>query len=106
MELVELKQRLGLNEDDTSVDSRLQFALEDAIDFVNRNCNQTFIEMPSAAKRVIAKFVQFELQGNNGIKSESMDGMSQTFESSEERNRALITELSRAGLRKIRFIPL
>lgn len=107
MDLDELKLRLGIPLDDASQDSKLTFMLEDAVDFVKRSCNNSFDEgLPPVAKRVIAKYVQFDLSKNDGIKSESIDGLSQTFESAEERNASLIAELSQAGLRRIRFIPL
>lgn len=106
MDLAELKQRLGINEADTSMDTKLQFALEDAIDFVTRSCNQTFDVIPNTAKRVIVKFVQYELLDNTGVTNESIGGMSQAFESSKDRNDTLLRELSSAGLRRIRFIPL
>ncbi|CAM5191447.1 hypothetical protein LSPH26S_05523 [Lysinibacillus sphaericus] len=37
----------------------------------------------------VAQYVAFELQGNAGIKSESIAGMSQSFDSADERNNTL-----------------
>lgn len=109
MNLNELKVLLEITDD--SKDAYLQLKLDEAIDFVKRVCNQEFIKdnkltLPAVAKGVIATYVQYELNGNTGIKSESIAGMSQSFESSEERDNALINRLSVAGLRKIRFTPI
>ncbi|MFC5541558.1 phage head-tail connector protein [Ureibacillus suwonensis] len=111
MTLDELKRRLQIPDEDTSKDEYLQDVLEEAIEWVQCVCNQDFLvdgelKLPSVAKSVIAQYVNFEMQNNAGIKSESIGGMSQTFDSVEERNQALISKLSSAGLRKLRFKPL
>jgi len=110
MILEELKIRLQIPTEDTSNDAYLTLILEDAISFVQTACNNDFMVngvliLPTAAKNVVAQYVAFELQGNTGIKSESIGGMSQTFDSANERNNVLISKLSAAGLRRIRFRP-
>jgi hypothetical protein len=111
MTLDELKRRLQIPDEDTSKDEYLQIVLEEAIGWVQNVCGQDFIvdgelRLPAVAKSVIAQYVSFELQNNAGVKSESIGGMSQTFDSVDERNQALISKLSSAGLRKLRFKPL
>lgn len=110
MELQELKTRLQMEQTETANDAYLQLQLDDAIEWVQRVCNQSFIvgdtlTLPNTAKSVVAQCVAFELQGNAGIKSESIGGMSQTFDSVAERNQSFISKLSAAGLRKVRFVP-
>lgn len=110
MELKELKILLQLPESDTSNDAYLEMKLGEAIDWVVRVCGQSFLVndklmLPRVAKGVVAQYVAFELQGNHGIKSESIAGMSQTFDSINERDSALISKLSQARLRKMRFTP-
>lgn len=110
MDLTELKQRLQIPTNDTTNDTYLQIQLTDAIDWVKRVCNQDFmvnnvLTLPNTAKSVVAQYVAFEVQGNSGVKSESIGGMSQSFDSVAERNQSLISKLSAAGLRKIRFVP-
>jgi len=99
-----------MNQSDESTDAYLKLKLNEAIEWVQGVCNQSFIvneviKLPSIAKGIVAQYVLFELQGNTGIKSESIAGMSQAFDSAEERNDALIKKLSSAGLRKLRFRP-
>ncbi|RUL56468.1 phage head-tail connector protein [Lysinibacillus antri] len=106
MNLNELKTLLP-NTNNLS-DAYLQLKLDEAVDFVKRVCNQDFtvdgvLTLPASVKGIVAQYVDFELQGNAGIKSESIGGMSQTFDSVEERNNALIKKLSSLGLRKLRF---
>ncbi|EWG12741.1 phage head-tail connector protein [Cytobacillus firmus] len=106
MNLDELKARLRIS--DTTQDEFLKVALDDAIDFVQRTCNRDFLidgelKLPPAAKSIAALYVSYEMVANPGIKSESIAGMSQTFESGEERDSALLAQLTSAGLRRIRF---
>lgn len=108
MTLEELKVRLDIPIEDTSHDAKLILLLEDAIDFVVRTCNQTFfvnevVTLPPIAQNVVAAFVRSELSGNDGVTSESIGGMSQSFESSEVRNTALTSKLRKAGLIRVRF---
>ena len=110
MDLQELKTRLQMDQTDTTNDTYLQLQLNDAIDWVQHVCNQSFmvngvLTLNNVAKSVVAQYVSFEIQGNAGIKSESIGGMSQTFDSFTERNQSLIRKLSSAGLRKVRFRP-
>src|SRR5699024_3525050 len=106
MDLEELKLRLDIAVDDTSNDDRLTLMLEDAIDFVRRICGREFDPLPPTVKSVITKFVQYEYSGmNDGVVSESIGGMSQTFGSKEERDRSLTDELRRARLIRMKFTP-
>lgn len=111
MKLGDLKQLLKMPLAESDDDVYLQLKLVEAIEWVQGVCNQSFIvngalKLPSVAKGVVAQYVAFELQGNTGIKSESIAGMSQAFDSAEERNNALIKKLGSAGLRKLRFRSL
>lgn len=110
MTLEELKVRLDISIEDTSRDAKLQLLLADAIDFVVRTCNQSFlvnevVTLPPTAQNVVAAFVRSELSGNDGITSESIGGMSQSFESSDVRNSSLTSKLRKAGLIRVRFTP-
>lgn len=110
MELTELKVLIQMKESDVSNDTYLKLKLDEAIEWVQGACNQTFLvdgalKLSAVAKGVIAQYVLYELQGNSGIKSESIAGMSQSFDSADERNSALMKKLGSAGLRKIRFRP-
>lgn len=106
MDLKELKLRLGIPIDDTSQNERLSLFLEDAIDFVQSVCGRDFKSLPPAAKGVIEKYVRDEMAGNSGVVSESIGGMSQTFETKEQRDKALIDILRKARLIRVRFTPL
>lgn len=110
MKLQELKTRLQMEQTDEANDTYLQTQLDDAIEWVQRVCNQPFIvdgvlTLPNVVKSVVTQYVAFELQGNAGIKSESIGGMSQSFDSVSERNQSLMHKLSSAGLRRVRFRP-
>lgn len=110
MTLEELKVRLDIPLEDTSRDAKLILLLVDAIDFVVRTCNQTFlvndvVTFPPIAQNVVAAFIRSELSGNEGVTSESIGGMSQSFESSDDRNAALTSKLRKAGLIRVRFTP-
>ncbi|MFJ7841589.1 phage head-tail connector protein [Lysinibacillus sphaericus] len=110
MNLNDLKVLLKMPLTESEEDAYLRLKLDEAIGWVQGTCNQSFIvngvlELPAVAKGVVAQYVAFELQGNTGIKSESMAGMSQSFDSADERNNTLIKKLSTAGLRKLRFKP-
>lgn len=104
MRLNELKLRLRIPPEETANDELLLIFLDDAIDFVQRTCNQTFDPMPPTAKKVITQYTAFELNGNGYVLSESIAGMSQSFESSEQRDKSLTAILRKAGLIKLRFI--
>ncbi|MEQ6856076.1 phage head-tail connector protein [Lysinibacillus capsici] len=104
MRLDELKLRLHIPAEDTSKDELLLILLDDAIDFIQRTCNQTFDILPPTAKKVVTQYVSCDLSGNGHVLSESIAGMSQTFESSEQRDKALTNILRKAGLIKLRFV--
>ena len=104
MTLEELRARV----DTTVEDAPLQVKLDDAIDFVEGYLNQSFDDdnpMPGRVKRIIAKYVGSELSfdGAEGIKSETLAGMSQTFESREERDSAFKSLLRATRLRKLKW---
>ncbi|KZR58966.1 phage head-tail connector protein [Pseudobacillus badius] len=103
MRLNELKMRLRIPEEDTSNDELLLIYLDDALDFIQRNCKQEFDPLPPTAKKVATQYVAFELNGNGYVLSETISGMSQTFESSEQRDKSLTSILRKAGLIKLRF---
>lgn len=103
MRLNELKIRLRIPAEDTSNDDLLLVLLDDAIDFVQRTCNQEFELIPPTAKKVITQHVAYELNGNGYIISETIAGMSQKFETSEQRDKSLSNILRKAGLIKLRF---
>ena len=100
MRLDELKTRLGTT---SASDAQLLLLLEDAILFVETQCGGNY---PEAAKSVVMKHVKYALNDSGNIRSESLAGMSQTFASQEEMQNALIAELGKLGLRRIRFVPL
>ena len=104
MKLNELKIRLRIPEQEVDNDELLLILLDDALDFIQRTCNQTFDSLPPTLKKVATQYVAFELNGNGYILSESIAGMSQSFESSEQRDKSLIAILRKAGLIKLRFI--
>lgn len=99
MRLDELKTRLGTT---NATDAQLQLLLNDATHFVELQCG----EYNDAAAPVVMKHVKYALHDTGNVRSESLAGMSQTFASQEEMQRALTVELSKLGLRRIRFIPL
>lgn len=105
MTLEELKVRLGQT---TATDEYLQFLLDDALVFVESACNQTFRDAETfsqALKPIMVKYIKYELQGEDLVQSETIGGMSQTFRSKDELKSSLINDLSRTGLRKIKFTP-
>lgn len=101
MTLDELKGRINIPP--TIDDTKLQIRLDDAIDFVEKYLHRSFVEdMPNCLKAIVAKHVQSEMYfRNDGVKTESIDGLSQTFESKDERDKALKVELRATGLRKL-----
>ena len=106
MDLTELKIRLRIPEQEIENDELILILLEDAIDFIQRKCNQVFDILPPTAKKVAAQYVASELNGNGHILSESIAGMSQTFETSEQRNKSLTDILRKSGLIRLRFASL
>lgn len=104
MTLDELKERLGIAAEDTSRDGQLSYMLADAIAFVEAECgNVAVTRLPQTVNKVIMRYVQYELHTTPGVLTESLAGMSQTFESSEARDKSLSRDLGKLGLRMIRF---
>lgn len=102
MTLDDLKNRITT----TLEDATLQVRLDDATDFVCGYLNQEFTEdnpMPNRVKKIVAKYVESESMFTDGVKSESIGGMSQVFESREERDKALKSQLRATGLKKLRW---
>lgn len=106
MDLTELKIRLRIPEQEIENDVLLLILLDDSIDFIQRTCNQVFDILPPTAKKVAAQYVAYDLNGNGHVLSESIAGMSQTFESSEQRNKLLTDILRKSGLIRLRFASL
>lgn len=104
MKLYELKLRLRIPADQTDNDELLLVYLDDAIDFVQRTCNQEFDPMPPVVKKVATQYVTHEFYGSGAVLSESIAGMSQTFESSDQRDNHLTGMLRKAGLLRLRFV--
>lgn len=105
MELEQLKRRLKVPAEDETQDELLTELLADAVSFVETQCGKPIAELPAAVNKIIAKHVQFELRDNAGIASESIGGMSQSFESSEDITQSLLAELTALGLRRLVFKP-
>lgn len=82
MDLNELKIRLKIN--DTSQDAFLAVALEDAIDYAQSYCNNTFLndegelELPSSVKKGVALIVK-SMSENSNVSSQSLGDMSKSF---------------------------
>ncbi|KOP82003.1 hypothetical protein AMS60_05600 [Bacillus sp. FJAT-21945] len=77
MELDELKVRLKLS--DTSQDEFLTVALEDAIDYVKKYCNNPFTDgIPPAVKKGITLMVK-SMNENSNVSSQSLGDMSKSF---------------------------
>jgi len=104
MNLDDLKARIITTLDDAV----LQVKLDDTIDFVCGYLNQTFDEdnpMPLRVMRIIAKYVDSDIiqSRNGGVSSETIGGMSQTFESRDAWEGSLKADLKATGLRKLRW---
>lgn len=84
MELPELKIRMKLPLTDTSQDAYLTIALEDAIDYAQTYCNQTFtdgfgiLDIPPSVKKGIALIVKSMGESSN-VASQSLGDMSKSF---------------------------
>lgn len=103
MKLDELKVRLDPL---TAPDEKLQLLFDDAVSFIETTCNKSFPldeTFPKQLKPIVAKYVKFELAGEDMVKSESIAGMSQTFVTKDELKSHLVSELGRLGFRKMRF---
>jgi Phage gp6-like head-tail connector protein len=85
MELAELKKLLGIAEGDTSQDAILSLYLEAGLDAAKAYTNlldwETITELPAPVRLGIAKWVEANplRSARNGVQSESMAGMTQTF---------------------------
>lgn len=83
MNLEELKTRLKIK--DNSQDSYLTTALEDTIEYASAWCNNPFLDdtgelkLPPSVKKGIALMIDIDQNASNGVLSESIGGMSQTF---------------------------
>lgn len=110
MTLNELKILLQMSLTDESLDKYLTMKLASGIEFVQRVCSDDFMKngevlIPALVKDVVADYVAFELLGK-GIQSESIAGMSQSFQSATERDVSLTNKLREAGYIQIKFFPL
>lgn len=105
MDLQELKIRLGISIEDTSMDKYLQYKLSDAVSFIETVTKSSVKSLGDKVNQIIEDYVRYEVSGSRGIASESIGGMSQTFESSTEMEKALLDKMRRLGLLKIRVIP-
>lgn len=103
MELNNLKVRLQMPLDDETKDALLTELLSDAVSFVESVTQKPLQDLPQAVNGIIVKYIRYELQGNTGVLSETIGGMTQTFESSEARDAALSKELQKIAPRKVRF---
>lgn len=82
MDLQELKIRLKIN--DESQDEFLQVALDDAIDYAQRWCNNQFLDengtlsLPPSVKKGVALIVK-SMTENSNVASQSLGDMSKSF---------------------------
>lgn len=82
MNLTELKVRLKIT--DVSQDEFLAVALEDAIDYAQSHCNNSFkndagvLEIPPSVKKGIALIVK-SMNENGNVSSQSLGDMSKSF---------------------------
>lgn len=85
MKLEELKVRLKIPADDDKQDVYLKVALEDAIEDVQKHCNDSFIDsntnelrLPGGVKQAITKLVK-AYQENSNVQSQSLGDMRKSF---------------------------
>ncbi|WP_281998674.1 head-tail connector protein [Priestia flexa] len=85
MKLDELKVRLKIPAEDTKQDAYLTVALEDAIEDVQKHCNDSFIDsetdelkLPGGVKQAITKLVK-AYQENSNVQSQSLGDMRKSF---------------------------
>lgn len=103
MTIDELKLRLGKT---SATDEQLLLLLDDAMTHITRVCNRSFT--PQELKDyglhpMIAKYVRYELEAEDLVKSETIGGMTQTFHTKDDLLQSFTSELSRLGLRKLSF---
>lgn len=103
MELSELRMRLDVSEEDVS-DVKLQLLLDDAVDWVQRVCRQSFVDeegnlqLPSVVKKTIAKYIDFDLNSTDGVKKEEIGDTKFEYYDLEQLNMDLLKDLKAAGL--------
>lgn len=85
MKLDELKVRLKIPAEDTKQDAYLTVALEDAIEDVQKYCNDSFtnpetdeLKLPGGVKQAITKLVK-AYQENSNVQSQSLGDMRKSF---------------------------
>jgi uncharacterized protein YukJ len=85
MKLDELKIRLKIPAQDSKQDEYLKVALEDAIEDVQKYCNDNFIDseteelkLPGGVKQAITKLVK-AYQENSNVQSQSLGDMRKSF---------------------------
>lgn len=85
MKLDELKVRLKIPAEDTKQDAYLTVALDDAIEDVQKHCNDSFIDsdtdelkLPGGVKQAITKLVK-AYQENSNVQSQSLGDMRKSF---------------------------
>ncbi|MCO7127811.1 phage head-tail connector protein [Sporolactobacillus shoreicorticis] len=112
MALTELKDRLGIGEEDTSQDKKLQTDLDDAVAEACDWCHRDFYDsdgnlaMPASVKKGIALMIQINQSANPAdaaIISESIGGMSQSFSDDPTTRYGRVYALWKP-YRKVRFI--
>lgn len=103
MSLYELKARLEIPQEHTEDDEELLMLLHDSLDYVERTCNQTFDPLPPTVKRVMVEHVKNAFDNRLYVLNESIGGMSQSFESSNDIEDHLYNTLRRAGLLRLHF---
>lgn len=103
MELSELRMRLDVSEEDVP-SAKLQLLLDDAIDWVQRVCRQDFVgadgnlQLPSVAKKTVAKYINFDLNSTDGVKKEEIGDTKFEYYDLEQLNMDLLKDLKAAGL--------
>lgn len=103
MELKELKVRLKIPETDTSQDSYLTVALEDAVDYVKTYCNNTLDDgFPGGVKKAIALIVKSMGEASN-VQSQSLGDMEKSFFEGGTMNEAH-RYLEPYRVKKVRFL--
>jgi hypothetical protein len=109
MKLDELKIRLKIPAQDSKQDEYLKVALEDAIEDVQKYCNDNFIDseieelkLPGGVKQAITKLVK-AYQENSNVQSQSLGDMRKSFFEGGTMNE--VTRLLKPYVKKkVRFI--
>jgi hypothetical protein len=113
--LPEFKMRLGIEPSDTSKDEKLKMDIRDAYEHCVAWCRFDFrkeegvLELTGSVKKGMALMIQIDeaMKGREGIASESIGGMSQSFTDGSNDNTRYggVYALWRA-YRRIEFIPV